>query len=302
MVSGGLITTKMFFFEERIYNQENDYRFEVYNGLELFGYRNHNFGNIISSNHNIRYALKFFDRQVVVEPDSLDIFSQAVPESGKEGSVSLAYTFVKKRPDLNNLYIPRNGYGLKLEGNFVNKNIWGDFTYNHYNIDAYINKKLGPTVLYVRGRYEMVSGNPPAQETAGLVDISSNYYAGQIIFGKEHMSPRGWEGSNLGDRAFMGSAELRSPLLNLSVLEIMRVIKAGKLSFSCISDFGKVWGSENNDWVITAGLEARLAIIIGNMPLFIYSAGIAQTLDQWSQNPNGEGIGPYIRLALVNPF
>jgi len=290
------------FFEERIYNQDNDYLFEVYNGVELFGYRNHNFGNIISSNHNIRYALKFFDRQIVVEPDSLDIFSQAIPESGKEGSVSLAYTFVKKRPDLNNLYIPRNGYGLKLEGNFVNKNIWGDFTYNHYNIDAYINKKLGPTVLYVRGRYEIISGNPPAQETAGLVDIPSNYYAGQIVFGKEHMSPRGWGGSNLGDRAFMGSAELRSPLLNLSVLEIMRVIKAGKLSFSCVSDFGKVWGSPNNNWIITTGLEARLAIIIGNMPLFIYSAGIAQTIDQWSENPRAEGVQPYIRLALVNPF
>ena len=290
------------FFEERIYNQDNDYLFEFYNGIELFGYINHNFGNIISSNHNIRYALKFFDRQVVVEPDSLDIFSQATPESGKEGSISLAYTFVKKRPDLNNLYIPRNGYGLKLEGNFVNKNIWGDFTYNHYKIDAYINKKLGPSVLYVRGRYEMVSGNPPAQETAGLVDIPSNYYAGQIIFGKEHMSPRGWEGSNFGDRAFMGSAELRSPLLDISVLEIMRVIKAGKLSFSCISDFGKVWGSENNDWVITTGLETRLAITIGNMPLFIYSAGIAQTIDRWSENPRAEGVQPYIRLALVNPF
>jgi hypothetical protein len=290
------------FFEERIYNQDNDYLIEFYNGLELFGYRNHNFGNIISSNHNIRYALKFFDRKVVVEPESLDVFSQATPESGKEGSFSLAYTFVKKRPDLNNLYIPRNGYGLKLEGNFVDKNIWGDFTYNHYNIDAYINKKIGPTVLYIRGRYEIVSGNPPAQETAGLVDIPSNYYVGQIVFGKEHMSPRGWEGSNLGDRAFMGSAELRSPLLNLNVLEIMRIVKAGKLSFSCVSDFGKVWGSQNNDWIVTAGLEARLAIIIGNMPLFIYSAGIAQTLDQWSENPSAEGIQPYIRLALVNPF
>ena len=290
------------FFEERIYNQDNDYLIEFYNGLELFGYRNHNFGNIISSNHNIRYALKLFDRKIVVEPDSLDIFSQATPESGKEGSVSLAYTLVKKRPDINNFYIPRNGYGLKLEVNFVDKNIWGDFTYNHYNIDAYTNKKIGPTVLYVRGRYEMVSGNPPAQETAGLVDIPSNYYAGQIIFGKEHMSPRGWRGSNLGDRAFMGSAELRSPLLNLSILEVMRVIKAGKLSFLCISDFGKVWGSENNDWIITTGLEARLAIIIGNMPLFIYSAGIAQTIDQWSENPRAEGVQPYIRLALVNPF
>ena len=205
-------------------------------------------------------------------------------------------------PDLNNLYVPRNGYGFKLEGNFVEKNIWGDFTYNHYNVDAFINKKLGPTVLYVRGRYEQVSGSPPAQETAGLVDIPSNYYAGQIVFGKEHMSPRGWKGSNLGDRAFMGSAELRSPPLNLNILEIMKVVKAGKLSFSCVSDFGRVWGSQNNDWVVTAGLEVRLAIIIGNMPLLIYSAGIAQTLDQWSENPSAEGVEPYIRLALVNPF
>ena len=35
---------KDIFFEERIYNQNNDYLFEIYNGLELFGYRNHNFG------------------------------------------------------------------------------------------------------------------------------------------------------------------------------------------------------------------------------------------------------------------
>jgi len=38
------------------------------------------------------------------------------------------------------------------------------------------------------------------------------------------------------------------------------------------------------------------------MPVVIYSMGIAQTFDQWSENPNAEGIGPYIRLALVNPF
>lgn len=298
----GVNLYKDIFFEERIYNKNNDYLIEFYNGLELYSFRNYNFGNIFSSNHRIQYGLRFFDRKVAIEPDSLDIFYQANPESGKEGSVSLAYTYVNKRPDLNNLYVPRNGYGFKLEGNFVEKNIWGDFTYNHYNVDAFINKKLGPTVLYVRGRYEQVSGSPPAQETAGLVDIPSNYYAGQIVFGKEHMSPRGWKGSNLGDRAFMGSAELRSPPLNLNILEIMKVVKAGKLSFSCVSDFGRVWGSQNNDWVVTAGLEVRLAIIIGNMPLLIYSAGIAQTLDQWSENPSAEGVEPYIRLALVNPF
>jgi len=293
---------KDIFFNERIYNKNNDYLVEFYNGLELYGYRNYNFGKVLSSNHNLGYAIKFFDRRVVLEPDSLDIFSQAVPESGKEGSVSLSYTFVSKRPELDGLYIPLNGHGFKLEGNFVDKGLWGDFTYNHYNIDFYSNKKIGPAVLFVRGRYEIISGKPPAQETAGIVDIPSSYYAGQIIFGKEHMSPRGFEGSILGNRAFMGSAELRGPLLNLNILEIFKFVKAGKLSFSCISDFGKVWGSQNDDWIVTAGAEARLAVILGNIPFFIYSMGIAQTVEQWSENPNADGIQPYIRLALVNPF
>ena len=293
---------KDIFFAERFYNQNNDYLIEFYNGLELFGYRNYNFGKVVSSNHNLRYAFKFFDRKVVAEPDSLDVFSDAVPESGEEGSISLSYTFISKRPETDGLYIPKNGYGFKLEGNFINKDLWGDFTYNHYNIDFYSNKKLGPTVLFFRGRYEIISGNPPAQETVGLVDIPSNYYAGQIIFGKEHMSPRGWEGSMLGNRAFMGTTEIRGPLFNLNVLEILKFVKAGKLSFSCISDFGRTWGSKNDDWVITAGVEARLAVIFGNMPLFIYSMGIAQSVDDWSENPNAEGVQPYIRLALVNPF
>ena len=293
---------KDIFFEERIYNQDNDYLFEIYNGIELFGSRNHNFGKFLSSNHNVRYAMKFFNRKVVVEPDSLDVFSNAIPESGKEGSISLIYTFTNKRPNINNMYVPRNGYGIQLEGNLIDKNIWGDFSYKHYNIDAYINKGLGPATLYLRGRYEKISGQPPAQETAGLVDIPTNYYAGQFVLGKEHMSPRGWEGANLGDRAFMGTAEIRSPLIDLSLFEILKIVKAGKLSFAYISDFGRVWGSQNSDWVATAGVEGRLALIFGNMPVVIYSMGIAQTFDQWSENPNAEGIGPYVRLALVNPF
>ena len=132
--------------------------------------------------------MKFFNRKVV-EPDSLDVFSNAIPEGGKEGSISLIYTFTNKRPNINNMYVPRNGYGIQLEGNLIDKNIWGDFSYKHYNIDAYINKGLGPATLYLRGRYEKISGQPPAQETAGLVDIPTNYYAGQFVLGKEHMSP-----------------------------------------------------------------------------------------------------------------
>ena len=157
-------------------------------------------------------------------------------------------------------------------------------------------------MLYVRSRYEQVSGSPPKQETVGLVDIPSNYYSGMLILGKEHMSPRGWSGANLGDRAFLGTAEIRTLNFNLNFLEILKFIKVGKLSFSLISDIGKTWGENKYDWVTTAGVESRLSVIFGNMPVLIYSVGIAQTIDQWSDNPNAEGIDPYIRLALVNPF
>ena len=100
----------------------------------------------------------------------------------------------------------------------------------------------------------------------------------------------------------MGTAEIRSQLINISLFEILKIVKAGKLSFAGISDFGRVWGSQDSDWVATAGIEGRLALILGNMPVVIYSMGIAQTFDQWSENSNAKGLRPYIRLALVNPF
>ena len=243
---------------------------DIYNGIELFGSRNYNFGKSLSSNHNVRYAMKFFNRKVVVEPDSLDVFSNAIPESGKEGSISLTYTFTNKRPNINNMYVPRNGFGIQLEGDLIDKNIWGDFSYKHYNIDAYINKGLGPATLYLRGRYEKISGQPPAQETAELVDIPTNYYAGQFVLGKEHMSPRGWEGANLGDRAFMGTAEIRSPLIDLSLFEILKIVKAGKLSFSCIECHNLL----NNLFekkiknIIICGIETHICILQSALDLY----------------------------------
>ena len=293
---------KDIFFQERTYNKNNGSLIEFYNGVELFGYQNYNFGRRISSNHNLKYSLTFFNREVTYQPDSLDVFQELPPQSGEEGAFSLSYTFVNKRPELNNMLLPRNGYGLKLSTKFIDKKIWGDFTYNHYELDSYLNQKVGPFTFYSRARYENISGSPPNQETTGLVDIPTNYFAGQIIIGKEHMSPRGYTGSILGSSAFMGTAEFRSPLINLNIIQILKIIKAGKISFSIISDYGKVWGSENEDWVITTGVESRISLLIGNFPLLVYSAGISQTTDDWSKNPNVKNVDPYFRLALVNPF
>lgn len=293
---------KDIFFKERTYNKDKVSLIEFYNGVELFGYQNYNFGRRISSNHNLKYSLTFFNREVTYQPDSLDVFQELVPQSGEEGAFSISYTFVNKRPELNGVLMPRNGYGLRLSTKFIDEKIWGDFTYNYYELDSYINQKVGPFTFYSRARYENISGSPPNQETTGLVDIPTNYFAGQIILGKEHMSPRGYTGSILGSSAFIGTAEFRSPLINLNIIQILKIIKAGKISFSMISDYGKVWGSENENWVVTAGIESRISLLIGNFPLLVYSAGIAQTTNDWSKNPDAKNVDPYFRLALVNPF
>ena len=84
---------KDLFFEQRTFNRDEDYLIEFYNGIELFGYQNYNFGRRISSNHNLRYSLKFFNREVAYEPDSLDVFNEFPPQSGGEGSLSFTYIF-----------------------------------------------------------------------------------------------------------------------------------------------------------------------------------------------------------------
>ena len=42
--------------------------------------------------------------------------------------------------------------------------------------------------------------------------------------------------------------------------------------------------------------------MLGNFPLLVYSAGLAQTTDEWSNGKSFNDIEPYYRLALVNPF
>ena len=85
-------------------------------------------------------------------------------------------------------------------------------------------------------------------------------------------------------------------------LPFFKIIKVGKISFSIISDYGKVFGSDYDDWIVTAGLESRISLMLGNFPLLVYSAGLAQTRDEWFNGKSFNDIEPYYRLALVNPF
>ena len=117
------------------------------------------------------------------------------------------------------------------------------------------------------------------------------------------MSPRGWNGVQLGDRAFFGTTELRTPSLNFNFFEIAKVIKYGQLSGAFISDFGKVWGGDDEDWITTTGAEFRFSLLIGNAPFLIYGFGWAQAPEDWNDG-KGRWVGPkpYFRMTLISPF
>ena len=124
----------------------------------------------------------------------------------------------------------------------------GDFIINlEEDLKKFSPWRKGPFVLYGRGQYEIVSGNSPNQETPAIVDIPNYYLMGAITPGREYMAPRGFSGRpRFGNRAFMGTIELRTPILPVDFLELLNIIKLGSPTFALVSDFGDAWDSKLN--------------------------------------------------------
>ena len=58
------------------------------------------------------------------------------------------------------------------------------------------------------------------------------------------MSPRGFSGTpRFGTRAFMGTFEFRLPVIPVSIVEVVKVLKLGSPTFALISDFGNTFSS-----------------------------------------------------------
>ena len=147
-----------------------------------------------------------------------------------------------------------------------------------------------------------MGGTPPSQETLGIVDIPNYYFAGAMTLGREYMSPRGYVSeSRLGDRAYIGTFEIRAPGLPFNIFEFVKIFGIGKPTFALISDIGYAWlsGGKVSDPIGTAGYELRLSLNVAKVPLFIFSYGWAQEFKDWSDNkaPN-----QYLQMTLINPF
>tara|TARA_B100001175_G_C19395550_1_gene583632 strand:- start:192 stop:887 length:696 start_codon:yes stop_codon:yes gene_type:complete len=224
------------------------------------------------------------------------------PEEGKEGSINLSYVFVNKRPHMRNMLSPNQGYGIEFSFKHANSSIFGVFDYTKTEIDIYGNGKLGPFAIYGRSRYEIMGGTPPSQESLGIFDIPNYYLMGTATPGREYMSPRGYKGSpRFGTRAYMGTLELRAPVLPLSLVEVLKVFKLGSPTVALISDFGNAWTNQidEKDIILTTGYEFRMAFNFANVPILIFSYGLAQEQSMWSDGIDPE---PYFQMTLVNPF
>ena len=296
--SWGVNYYKDLFFTFQFYNQDQVPLFELFNGTSLWWMMPYNFGNSRAANHSIGIALGLMDRQAIDFNDSLDVF--ITPGSGKEGKLSLNYTFKNQRIHRRNMFAPNHGYGFSVNHDMVTSAIWGDLDYNKTEIDLFTHQKAGPLSFYARGRYEKLSGVPLAQDTLGIFDIPNYYIAGSFVPGREYMSPRGFSGARYGDQAFMGTVELRAPAAPFQFVEILKIIQLGNPTVALISDFGNAWNNDDDkeDLIMTTGLEFRFALSLAKSPLFIFSYGWAQENNKWSDGSPD----PYFQMTLINPF
>lgn len=288
-------------FQLQFYNKNRSY-IEVYNGASIWIKMPYNFGRSQSVNHIFLSSLQFVNRNIISNSPvpSNTVFEK--PDIGNESSLKFSYIFLKKRQHQKNMLSPDQGVGLSISYKNATSQLWGVFDYNKLRLDTYTNLKIGPFVLYGRGQYEIVSGNSPNQETPAIVDIPNYYLMGTITPGREYMAPRGFSGKpRFGNRAFMGTIELRTPILPVDFLELLNIIKLGSPTFALVSDFGDAWDSKLNikKSVMTYGFEFRTAFKIANMPVIILGYGFAQKPSLWSKQISPDS---YLKMTLINPF
>ena len=311
--SWGVNYYKNMLFTFQFYNRDQTPLLELFDGTSIWWKVPYNFGRSRVANHSIGISLDFMNRHAVAFEDSLDIF--LTPENGKEGKISFSYTFKNQRFHKRNMFAPNQGYGLSMKHDMITSAVWGNLDYNKSSVEVFSNNKVGPFSLYTRGRYEKLSGDPLAQDTLGIFDIPNYYIAGAFVPGREYMSPRGFSGSRYGDQAFMGTLELRVPMIPVNIVEIIKIIQIGNPTVALISDFGNAWNDadELQDMILTTGAEFRFALSLARSPLFIFSFGWAQSPEKWGYDwdkylklNEGDivdfGPKPYFKMTLINPF
>jgi len=299
----GVMMQHNYSWDLRSYGSGYQWLFESLDGATLFTQVPFNFGKNMSSAHSgfASIALRHRNASIVKEKD--ETIELPKPENGNEGLMTLGYQWINRRPYKVNAGIPRKGFGIQTNLDIATDKLYGEFNWQRLTLDAFANIEAGPAILFIRGKAEILEGaNPPDQEFVGLTNANTFYLpgtAGTAGF-TENLNPRGWDGIRLGNRVSMNTVELRLPLISNLPVNLL-FFSLGSISAAVFSDVANSWttGEGIQAWVVTAGYELKLGLHIGESPLFIFSGGQAQTIDEWmDEKPPHD----YLRLALINPF
>ncbi|NOZ75455.1 MAG: BamA/TamA family outer membrane protein, partial [FCB group bacterium] len=303
----------------RYYDQSASGLNEQLDGLDLYAQYPLNFGQSLSSNHSLNINLGLYNRRADAIYDSVDsetgiIFPRdpadfrdlPVPESGREGLLSIYYQWINRRPNRNNIILPTQGGGLILRSDFADQSLFGDFTFSRWEADGFINLPTGDGMaLYVRLKGQAMGGKPAAQDSLGLtrdpnIYLPTGLLNAGIFVVPENNNPRGWDDVRLGNRVLFGTVEYRIPLIPQLPIEILG-LTLGSVTGAAIMDFGNAWisGKPQPEWVVTTGYEVKIGIQAGKTPLIFVAIGQAQPPMDWDA---GITPGTYARLALINPF
>lgn len=298
-------------YDWRFYDGSASGLLERLDGWDFYTSVPYNFGNSMSSSHNLRFALTFQHREPFdikdwnsgTEKDTIHIFSEyfPAPEEGKETVFSIGYNWLNRRPHSSNARLPKNGFGVDLNYDFV----IGDFKYQRIESNGFFNLPLGKKyAFYSRLKTKTLLGTPPAQEFAGITNehsIYANGFGEAILGNQENHNLRGSDEIRIGEQMIFGSSEIRFPLLKKVPINILG-ISTGSMTGAIFSDYGNAFDLDETpeDWIVTFGVETKTEIKLGGGTIFQWAIGTANTLDGW-KNYDGD-LSIYGRFALVNPF
>jgi len=295
----GITATSLLDFKAKPYDRTKWGLLEENKSIALWANMPYNTGNNMSSNHTFGGSVKLTDRNAnvikdvddetdkLIYLDSTDFRYLNMPVSGKEGLISLSYTWLSRRPHEHNAMIPKQGQGLDLTLEYANSGLYGVFDYTRITTDVFINllpHKKSPVVIFGRIKSVTILGDkPPPQDMPAITNDTPIYMGGSNIFGSDEVIHlRGWDDWRLGDRLVFGTFESR--------------IGAPQASLAAFLDFGNAWyaDGEKADWLFTGGYELRI-----NIGFIVLAYGTAQDFNRWreSESPNN-----YLRMTLVNPF
>jgi hypothetical protein len=287
----------------------DSYLLEVMRGVEMSALLPFSFGNRLSSEHLLRLTVGAFYRRPMEDVSWDDEAVLGVPEEVREGVVSVRYRWKSQRPHRRAGYLPPHGTGLRLRYDLHSSTLYGDVDYSRAEVDMFTHQRIpkAPLVLFARMVGTHLAGNVPAQDRIGLLTDPPVYLnpgsvlglLGGFIEAPEIHSLRGLAASRLGDQVLSGTIELRVPLIEKPLAQILG-IGLGQFTAAAFTDFGVVRKSDEESTIsrMTQGVEIKGNIVIGKLPVLTLAYGQAGDREAW-QN---EAAITYARLGLVSPF